>query len=75
VIPNQGDKFMPAFSGSFSGNVKVQTAITGSSDLLDSTGWQLCNPQLHVANLLIAQTQSLDSRARWHSPDLFELLL
>ncbi len=28
VIPNQGDKLMPAFSGSFSGNVKVQTAIT-----------------------------------------------
>jgi hypothetical protein len=27
VIPNQGDKLMPAVSGSFSGNVKVQTAI------------------------------------------------
>src|SRR5438552_17740627 len=27
VIPNQGGKFMPAVFGSFSGNVKVQTAL------------------------------------------------
>jgi uncharacterized protein with beta-barrel porin domain len=49
VIPNQGDKFMSAVSGTFSGSVKVQTVIA----LTDQS-----NHELNLAEIIGTQKSS-----------------